>query len=77
MKKETKTLVRQLLNLGDADLERARETSDAELPALLDELGVTVPSMNWLTIVLKVVLYAVGLILAGMGTATAATMVTF
>lgn len=76
MKQETNKLVRQLLNLDAAKMERVRETSDNDLPAVLEELGVTVPSMNWFTILLKVVLYAVGLVLAGMGTATAATMVT-
>lgn len=70
--KKTKALIRAIANLDAADQLRVLRASDEDLPAVLQSLGLSLPSNNWLLIVAKIVLYAAGLILAGIGTSVAA-----
>lgn len=74
--KQKMRLARYVANLDGADQSRIIHASDSELPQVLSELGVTLPASSWWLVVIKIVLYALGLILAGIGTsATAQTLI--
>lgn len=49
-------------------------TDDEHLPEVLKKIGIELPSSSWLLRVLKIVLYGLGIILAGIGTANAASL---
>lgn len=74
-KKETTKLVRQITSLRDDDLKTLRVVPDDRLPEILQELGISLPGSSWVLRVIKIVLYGLGIVLAGLGTAQAATMV--
>lgn len=46
----------------------------SQIETIVDQVSEENPSTPWWVIVLKVVAYAIGIILAGYGTATAATL---
>lgn len=71
------TALRRIARLPKEDLDRIIKSTDDELPEVLMELGISLPSRSWFLRVLKVLLYAAGLLLAGIGTAEAATMANF
>lgn len=63
------------------DIERAKRIIDENTPCTARELNDTIKALtdasdglpNWLVVVLKVIVYALGLILAGVGTAATAS----
>lgn len=71
------TTLRRIARLPEKDRERILQSTDDELPEVLMELGISLPSTSWFLRVLKVILYAAGILLAGLGTAEAATMAHF
>ncbi len=71
------TALRRIARLPKEDRDRILQSTDDELPEVLMELGISLPSSSWWLRVLKVLLYAAGILLAGLGTAEAATMVQF
>lgn len=71
------TALRRIAQLPKEDRDRILQSTDDELPEVLMELGISLPSTSWFLRVLKVLLYAAGILLAGLGTAEAATMVHF
>lgn len=71
------TALRRIARLPQEDRDRILQSTDDELPEVLMELGISLPSTSWFLRVLKVLLYAAGILLAGLGTAEAATMVNF
>lgn len=71
------TALRRIARLPKEDRDRILQSTDDELPEVLMELGISLPSTSWFLRVLKVLLYAAGILLAGLGTAEAATMVHF
>lgn len=71
------TALRRIARLPKEDRERILQSTDDELPGVLMELGISLPSTSWFLRVLKVILYAAGILLAGLGTAEAATMAHF
>ena len=71
------TALRRIARLPKEDRDRILKSTDDELPEVLIELGISLPSSSWWLRVLKVLLYAAGILLAGLGTAEAATMVHF
>lgn len=68
------TALRRIARLPKEDRDRILKSTDDELPEVLMELGISLPSTSWFLRVLKVLLYAAGILLAGLGTAEAATM---
>lgn len=76
MKKDILNIAKQVASLPEED-RRAIETSNTkDLPAILQEVGILLPTSSWWLRVLKVILYGLGIILAGIGTADAATIMT-
>lgn len=71
------TALRLIARLPKEDRDRILQSTDDELPEVLMELGISLPSSSWWLRVLKVLLYAAGILLAGLGTAEAATMAHF
>lgn len=71
------TALRRIARLPKEDRDRILQSTDDELPEVLMELGISLPSTSWFLRVLKVLLYAAGILLAGLGTAEAATMAQF
>lgn len=69
------TALRRIARLPKEDRDRILQSTDEELPDVLMDLGISLPSTSWLMRVLKVLLYAAGILLAGLGTAEAATMI--
>lgn len=70
MNKKQKKLVLQALQKNEALNKRF---SGSELASVVDDIAEEVPSEQWWVIVLKVLAYLIGLLLAGVGTAEAAT----
>lgn len=68
------TALRRIARLPKEDRDRILQSTDDELPGVLMELGISLPSTSWFLRVLKVLLYAAGILLAGLGTAEASTM---
>lgn len=68
------TALRRIARLPKEDRDRILQSTDDELPDVLMELGISLPSTSWFLRVLKVLLYAAGILLAGLGTAEAATI---
>lgn len=68
------SLARQIADLPDSDRKKIADAPASDLPTILEELGISLPASNWWMIAIKTLLYLAGLILAGMGTATAATL---
>lgn len=71
MNKKTKQLVLNALQKNEA---MANKFSSSELASIVESIGDDVPTEKWWVIVLKVLAYLIGLLLAGVGTAEAATM---
>lgn len=71
------TALRRIARLPKEDRDRILQSTDDELPEVLIELGISLPSSSWFLRALKVLLYAAGILLAGLGTAEAATMANF
>lgn len=71
------TAIRRIARLPKEDRDRILQSTDDELPVILMELGISLPSSSWFLRILKVLLYAAGILLAGLGTAEAATIVHF
>lgn len=74
MNKSTSSLVRQVARLSDTERARISATPTDDLPDVLRDLGISLPASSWWLRVIKVILYAAGILLAGIGTASAATM---
>ena len=68
------SLARQVAALPDSDRKKIADAPTSDLPTILQELGISLPASNWWMIAIKAILYIAGIILAGMGTATAATI---
>lgn len=71
-KKEKLRILRAVANLDADDQLRILRSSDSDLPQVLEELGITLPSSNWWLVVVKILLYGLGLVLAGVGTSVSA-----
>lgn len=71
-KKQTNQIARAVANLDADDQLKVLRASDDELPKILEELGITLPASSWWLVVLKIILYGLGLVLAGVGTSAAA-----
>lgn len=71
------TALRRIARLPQEARDRILQSTDDELPEVLMELGISLPSSSWFLRVIKVLLYAAGILLAGLGTAEAATMAHF
>lgn len=65
-------LSRAIANLDADDQLRVLRASDDELPKILEELGISLPASSWWLVALKIILYGLGLVLAGVGTSAAA-----
>lgn len=73
--KQISTLAKLVANLdGNDQLKILRSETPKEVAQTLQQVGYEIPASNWLLVVLKVVLFALGLILAGVGTASAANL---
>ena len=70
MNKKTKQLVLRALQKNEA---MASKFSSDELESVVESIGEDVPAEKWWVIALKVLAYLIGLLLAGVGTAEAAT----
>lgn len=70
MNKKTKQLVLNALQKNEA---MTSKFSSSELASIVESIGDDVPCEKWWVIVLKVLAYLIGLLLAGVGTAEAAT----
>ncbi len=70
MNKKQKKMVLNALQKNET---LSRQYSNATLSAIVDEIANDVPSEKWWVIALKVLAYLIGLLLAGVGTAEAAT----
>lgn len=68
MNKQSKNLVKSVASMDEETLLKIRTSTDEELPEVLQNVGLSLPASNWVLVVLKIVLYAIGLILAGVGT---------
>lgn len=75
MNEKISNALRKVARLSDSDRDRILTATDDDLPGILRDLGVSLPSTSWFLRILKVLLYAAGILLAGMGTAEAATLV--
>lgn len=71
MNKKQKQLVLKALQNNEALNKRF---SGSELASVVDEIAGEVPAEKWWVIALKVLAYLIGLLLAGVGTAEAATI---
>ena len=71
------TALRRIARLPKEDRDRILQSTDDELPEVLMKLGISLPSTSWWLRVLKVLLYSAGILLAGLGTAEAATLAHF
>ena len=70
MNKNTKKLVLSALQKNEA---MASKFSSDELASVVERVGEDVPGEKWWVIILKVLAYLIGLLLAGIGTAEAAS----
>lgn len=70
MNKKQKQLVLRALQKNEA---LSSKFSSNELASVVDDIAEEVPAEKWWVIVLKVLAYLIGLLLAGVGTAEAAT----
>lgn len=68
MNKQTKKLVRSVAALDESTLLKLRTSKDDEISDVLQQVGLSLPASNWVLVILKIALYAIGLILAGVGT---------
>lgn len=71
-KNQIKNVAKQVAKMDAIDQLKIVHASDDELPKVLEDLGLTLPASTWWLRVLKVLLYAAGILLAGIGTATTA-----
>lgn len=69
MNKKQKQLVLRALQKNEA---LSSKFSSNELASVVDDIAEEVPAEKWWVIVLKVLAYLIGLLLAGVGTAEAA-----
>ena len=74
MNKKTKQMVLRALQKNET---LNRRYTDSELVNIVDEVADDVPTEKWWIIALKVLAYLIGLILAGVGTTEAATILPF
>lgn len=72
MSKKTNQLIRQIANLDSANQLAILRSDDDDLPELLKKLGIVIPSSTWWLKVIKVLIYALGIFLAGVGTTASA-----
>lgn len=70
MNKKQKKLVLQALQKNEA---LSNKFSSDELASVVNDIAEEVPAEKWWVIALKVLAYLIGLLLAGVGTAEAAT----
>lgn len=70
MNKKQKQLVLRALQKNEA---LSSKFSSNELASVVDDIAEEVPAEKWWVIALKVLAYLIGLLLAGVGTAEAAT----
>lgn len=75
MNEKITNALRNVARLTKEDRDRILSATDDDLPSILRDLGISLPSNSWFLRILKVLLYAAGILLAGMGTAEAATIV--
>lgn len=68
MTDKEKDLTRQLAHLTDAERAQIIAAPDSTLPDVLKELGIKLPATNWILRLIKIILYAAGIVLAGLGT---------
>lgn len=71
-KQKTAQLAKAVANLNAEQQMKILTSTDDDLPRILSELGVTLPTSSWWLVVLKIILYGLGLVLAGVGTSAAA-----
>lgn len=76
MTKQVQQIVRQVASMDEDQQRKIRTSSSDELPEVLQDLGVSLPSSSWILKVLKVLLYALGVFLAGVGTTASAAVLT-
>lgn len=74
-KKELANMAKQIANLPEDDRRAIGTSAPEDIPNLLRYLGVHLPASNWILVILKIILFALGVILAGMGTIQAATII--
>lgn len=72
--KQLNEIARKIANMDNKDQLQIAYATDDDLPSVLKELGIELPSSNWILRVLKIILYGLGIILAGIGTANAASL---
>lgn len=72
--KKLNAIARQIVNMDVRDQLKIEHATDDDLPSVLKELGIELPASNWILRVIKIVLYGLGIILAGIGTANAASL---
>lgn len=73
--KQISNLAKLVANLdGHDQLKILRSETPKEVADTLKQVGYEIPASNWLLVVVKIVLFALGLILAGVGTSSAATL---
>lgn len=73
--KQTKSIIRQIANLSSSQQADIVTATDEELPAILQQFGIELPASTWWLRILKIALYALGLVLAGIGTANAQCLI--
>lgn len=71
-KMKTNNLIRNIASLDEDQQRRLRISTDDELPKLLQEFGISLPSSSWWLRIIKIILYGLGIVLAGLGTSAAA-----
>lgn len=76
MNKQVEQVARQIAAMDEDQQRKIRTASKDELPEILQELGVTLPASSWWLRIIKIALYALGLILAGIGTTASAAVLT-
>lgn len=75
--KQLNKIARQISNLGASDQLNIIRASDEELPKVLQRLGIELPSSSWIMVVIKILLFGLGLVLAGMGSVSAANIIVY
>lgn len=77
MNTQTKKLVQDIISLTPTEQNIIKQSSSDELPEVLKDMGISLPSSNWILRILKILLYSIGIILAGVGTSATAQSLIF
>lgn len=67
-------MAKQVANLPEDDRRAIGTSAPEDIPNLLRYLGIKIPATNWWLAIIKIILFALGVILAGVGSVSAANI---